>query len=231
MSILKELVSVNDPTVMFEANVPVELKAIVDAFPKHHGKAFQKLWGGQRLVWHGMPFFGDGEMGDAYVKAEDAAKAFIADGYDTEASLDIEGDVDGEGEQQDTVSWEVQFDPSNMQECYLGYDPTRDALYIGFDAWSDEQEFHDSFDEVFSRIFGEPYDGENDTHSMIFNEAWSQYKEEKLGFWGLIFEVTIDGNNEMTAEEALPPMAGGFYGATYALFKRQHAAVIDLRLD
>lgn len=230
MSILKELTSITDPTIMFEANVPVELKAIVDAFPKHHGKAFQKLWGGNRLMWHGMPFFANNELGDAYVKAEEAAEAFIADGYNTDARIDISGEVDGNDEHGD-VSWDVEFEAENKQECYLGYDPTRDALYIGFDAWSNEDEFHTAFDEAFQETWGVPYDSDNEEHAAIFSEAWAEYKEMKLGFWGLIFEITVDGNNEMTAEEALPPMTGGFYSGTFKLFKQNHPNVINLRLD
>lgn len=228
MSILKELLSLTEPNVLFEAEVPIELKDVIAAFPKHHTKALEKLWGGKRLVWHGKRFFDDGDLGPAYVEAEQAAEAYIADGYNTDANIDISGTVDGE-ENHGTVTWDVAFDKDEKQECYLGYDPTSDKLYIGFDAWSSEEEFNEAWDKEFEDTFGEPFDHENEEHAAIFKEAWDEYNTG-FGFWGLVFEITYDGN-EMTAEEALPPMMGGFYKGTMRLFKQQHPHVVDLRLD
>lgn len=230
MKILKELLGLTNPDMVFEAEVPVELSAIVQAFPKHHEKAFQKLWGGKRIVWHGKRFFDDGDLGPAYKEAEKAAEEYIKNGYNTDANLDISGEVDGE-EYHDTVIWDVQFSDDEKQECYLGYDPKRDTLFIGFDAWADEGEFNDAFDKAFEEMTGEEYNMENDEHQKIFNEAWEEYKTAGYGFWGLIFEISIDANGEMTAEEALSPMLGGFYKGMFKLFKQQNPNVIDLRLD
>lgn len=63
MSILQELLRLKEA-----GTVPVELRSVIASFPKHHQKALSQLWGGQRLVWHGMRFFDDGKLGEAYKK-------------------------------------------------------------------------------------------------------------------------------------------------------------------
>jgi hypothetical protein len=229
MSILKELLGLSDPDMLFEADVPLELKDVIAAFPKHHGKALQKLWGGKRLVWHGKRFFEDGELGAAYIEAEKAAEEYIENGYNTDANMDIGGMIDGE-EYDDSMSWDVQFESDEKQECYLGYDPKRDALYIGFDAWASDEEFNSAFDKAFEDMVGEEHDMDNDEHQAVYNKAWEEYKDGGFGFWGLVFEITME-DGTMVAEEALPPMAGGFYKGTMKLFKQQHPNVVDLRLD
>lgn len=229
MSILKELLGLTDPDMLFEADVPVELKDVIAAFPKHHGKALSKLWGGKRLVWHGKRFFEDGELGTAYIEAEKAAEEYIGNGYNTDANMDIGGTIDGE-EYDDSMTWDVQFESDEKQECYLGYDPKRDVLYIGFDAWASDEEFNSAFDKAFDEMVGEEHDMDNDEHQAVYNKAWEEYKDGGFGFWGLVFEISLEGD-EMVAEEALPPMTGGFYKGTMKLFKQQHPNVVDLRLD
>lgn len=232
MSILAELLKLRDPLSAFlaEAEAPVELKAVIDAFPKHHEKALRQLWGGKRLVWHGMPFFADGELGDAYVKAEEAAHEFLKneEGPEVDFTYDIEGPIDSD---EDFDSIDVRYNatitPRDTQECYLGYDPKRDVLYIGFDAWTDDDEFNEAWDKAFKRATGEDFDIDNDQHSKIFHDAWKKYQDERYGFWGLVYEV----DRHFNCEEALPPMVGGFYKGTFQLFKRQHSTVVDLRLD
>ena len=241
MSILSELIKLHDPlsALLAEAEAPVELKAVIDAFPKHHEKALSKLWGGKRLVWHGMRFFSDGELGEAYTKAEEAAEQYIADGYNTNVEMTVDtsdftpadaGDEDDDDDNDISdieVQWDVEFKEDDKQECYLGYDPKRDVLYIGFDAWSSEDDFNEAWDKAFEDATGEEYDGDNEEHQKLYDWAWEEYKSEGYGFWGLVFEIDRDFN----CEEALPPMAGGFYKGTYKLFKNNHPNVVDLRLD
>lgn len=223
MSILKELLGLT------EAHVSVELKDVIAAFPKHHAKALQQLWGGQRLVWHGMKFFEDDELGPAHVKAEQAAEEYIANGYSADVNMDIGGTIDGE-EYDDSMRWDVEFDKDEKQECYLGYDPQTDKLYIGFDAWVSEDEFNSAFDKAFEEMTGEEHNLDNEEHQKVFNAAWEEFKNENYGFWGLIFEISFDGEN-MEAEEAYPALPGGFYKGVFPSFKRQQPRVIDLRLD
>lgn len=232
MSILKELLGLSDPDMLFEANVPIELADIVKYFPKHHGKALEKLWGGNRLVWHGKRFFDDDGLGAAYTEAVEAAKAYVEDGYNTDVNLDIHGEVDGK-EFHDTMSWDVEFDLDDGQECYLGYDPKKDALYIGFDVGTKngDDEFNQAFDKTFEDATGALYDEENPEHEQIFSAAWKKYNSSNYGFWGLLFEINIDSNGNMTAEEAFQSMPGGFYKELFKIFKRSHPSIIDLRLD
>lgn len=231
MSILKELLGLTNPDMLFEADVPIELKDVIAAFPKHHTGALAKLWGGKRLVWHGMKFFEDDALGAAYIKAEEVAVAYMNDGYTTDANIDFSGEIDGE-EISDTVTWDVEFGErgTDHQECYLGYDPVHDKLYIGFDVWTSEDDFNSAWDKAFEEAAGADFDGDDTEHRKIFDDAWNNYKNEGMGFWGLVFEISYDGG-KMTAEEALPPMTNGFYKGLFKLFKQQHPRVIDLRLD
>jgi hypothetical protein len=236
MPVLQELLALRDPLRLNEAEVPVELKAVFDAFPKHHEKAFSKLWGGKRLVWHGERFFEDGDLGAAYKKAEEAAVAYINDGYNTDVNMeedvsDIADMDDGDG--QLDLHFDVEFGDQHggeRQECYLGYDPHKDKLYIGFDAWVSEDEFNSMFDSAFEEATGQSYDSDNEEHHNVFNNMWQEYQNEGYGFWGLVFEITND-HGEYTAEEATPALPGGFYKGVRKLFKSQHPNVIDLRLD
>jgi hypothetical protein len=228
MSILKELLGLTDPDMLFEADVPLELKDVIQAFPKHHGKALSKLWGGKRLVWHGMRFFDDNELGEAYDKAEKAAEEYIENGYNTDVHLDFNGTVDGE-DIDDTMTWDVQFSKDEKQECYLGYDPKRDVLIIGFDAWANEDEFNEAWDKAFEDAVGTEYDHENEEHEAMYKDVFDEYKNS-AGFWGLCFEISFDDGN-MTAEEALPPMSNGFYKGSYPVLKRQNPGIVDLRMD
>lgn len=217
MSVLKELLALR------EAEVPMELADIVKFFPNKHGEALQKLWGGKRLVWHGMRFFDEGGMGAAYEKVEEAAKAYIDDGYHAEASLEVNLP---DGESAD-VEWNPKFESDEVQEVYLGYDPKRDTLIIGFDAWTSDEEFNNAFDKTWEDETGDDHDMDEPEHQDAYNAVWKEYNDMNLGFWGLCFEVGPD----MEAGELFPPMAGGFYKETYPLLKRQMAHVIDLRLD
>lgn len=240
MLLLQELLAIHEAP-----EVPVELKDVIEAFPKHHGKALEKLWGGRKLVWHGDRFFDHNELGDAYQKSLDAAEEFINDGYEAEVHMHVNAEQlvashdDGEDEDNEQApgSADLSFqaglgdgDGGSRQECYLGYDPVKDKLYIGFDAWTSEDTFNEEFDKAFEEATGEEYDGDNEGHQEVFNAAWEEYKNEHLGFWGLVFEITHSGDTYQ-AEEAFPPMAGGFYKGMYNLFKRNHKNVIDLRLD
>jgi hypothetical protein len=228
MKTLKELLGLQDPDMLYEASAPVELKAVIDAFPKHHPAALAKLWGGKRLVWHGERFFDDDELGPAYIKAEAAAEEYCRDGYNTDANMDLHGEVDGE-EVNGSMTWDVQFD-DEKQECYLGYDPKKDKLYIGFDAWASDEDFNEAFEKEFKDMIGDDHDMDNDEHNKIYTEAWNEYQHGGFGFWGLVFEISHNGSS-YEAEEALPPMQGGFYRGSYKLFKQQHPSVVDLRLD
>ena len=234
MQLLKELLSLQE-----SPDVPVELKDIIKAFPQNHGKAIAKLWGTRRLVWHGMRFFDHDELGEAYKKAEDAVEEYMA-AEDVKVDLSLELDAaklvydneeDSDAPGHATIEWEAEVDFNDCQEVYLGYDPKKDKLYIGFDAWGNsdaEEAFNDAFEDAFEEATGTKFDDDNEEHQELHQEIWDQYV--KMGFFGLIFEIT-DMHGDFSAEEAMAPMNGGFYRGTYKTFKRNHPNVIDLRLD
>lgn len=230
MSILKELLE------LYEAEVPVELQKLVASYPTHHGKAIEKLWGGSRLVWHGERFFDHDDLGPAYKKAEEAALQKIDDGITTSTSVPIDAthyvaDIGKEDEETGhaDVEWEVEFERRDVQECYLGYDPKKDKLYIGFDAGVGEEGFNDAFDDAFEEATGESFDMDNSDHYDIYEASRSEFNANKLGFWGLLFEITNhDGHYEAEEIAAFPD---GFYKGVYPGFKRAHKDVVDLRLD
>jgi hypothetical protein len=218
MSILQELMTLLEEK-------PIELHDVIKYFPKHHGKALSKLWGGTRLMWHGDRFFGDGDLGPAYHKALEAAEKYMKDGYNTEVQMEVEG-PDGDSEE---MNIDVQFKDEEPQECYLGYSPKYDKLYIGFDCGVSESDFNDEFDRAFEQAHGESNDIDNEKHAAIFNKVWEDYKREKYSFWGLIFEITHDGE-KYQAEEFLPPDPGGFYHKMYRHLRSMHPDIVDLRL-
>lgn len=234
MLILRELLRLSDPLRLNEAEVPIELADLIKAFPNKHGKALQKLWGGKRLVWHGKRFFDDDNVGDAYDQAEEAAKEALRSGDPISINVQVDAhDMPGlqEGAQGSSeFDYTVELDPNqDIQEVYLGYDPKRDKLYIGFDAWAhDETTRDEEFDDAFKEATGEEFDIDNPDHYTVYNKMHNNMKD--TGFYGLLFEIT-DVGGEFNAEEAMPPMEGGFYRGTYPQFKRRNPHIVDLRLD
>jgi hypothetical protein len=242
MKLLAELLTLR------EGEVPIELEkwgrkiATSSASDKKSNLAFlnkllQKHWGNTRLTWHGDRFFDDGDLGQAYAKAEAAAKQFVDDGYSTTYEDSFYVDVQNPDDDNDSSSGEVElnieveFDSEDMQETYLGYSPKFDRLYIGFDASPKhlEDDFNNDWDKAFEDATGVAYDHDNEEHAAEFQKAWESFNSDG-SLYGLLFEVT-NHNGEYHAEEAWPPMKGGFYKHTYRDFKAQHPDIIDLRLD
>jgi hypothetical protein len=210
---------------------PIELRDVLEYFPKHHGKALEKLWGGSRLMWHGDRFFANNELGPAYEHSLNAATEFMKNDYETNVNMDIE---DSEGDVQ-SMEFDVHFNPEDGQECYLGYSPKHDTLLIGFDIGVSEDEFNEAFDNAFKEHHGEEHDMDHEDHQKIFSKVWEDYKRQKYNFWGVLFEITHGDNSQYVAEEAFPPMPGGFYGGgpngMYQQVKRHYPDVVNLRLD
>lgn len=238
MSILKELTTYE---YLLEApSVAIDIKKLfTDVPPKTSAAALKKLWGSQHLSWHGKRFFDDGELGPAYVQAEEAAREYLSNGEEDKIIGDVMVDLSPiKGELADDVDYDYEYefnatfedDESTLQECYLGYDPKRDVLYIGFDAWSTDEDFNKEWDDKFKEASGIKFDQDDPKHEKILDAAWKMYHTKQMGFYGFIFEIT-DSGGSMKAEMAHPPMTGGFYGGMYKMFKSQNPNVIDLRLD
>jgi len=249
MKLLQELLSLNEAP-----NVPIELeklgKKAVQSGDKSQMDFLQSMarkhWGGANLMWHGMRFFDqDGDTGPAYDKSIAAVEeAFDVDDIKAESSMYLnannyvaqqhsggdEHDDDmppGEAE----IEWEETFYFKECQEVYIGYSPKRDKLYVGFDAWGNDEEFNNAFDKAFEEATGEEHNLDKEEHDELYREVWKEYTDGKMGFYGLLFEIT-DHNGEFHAELAYDPMQGGFYRGVYKIFKRNEGAdVIDLRLD
>lgn len=234
MQLLKELLSLHEAPV-----APIELKDLIKAFPHQHEKAIRHLWGTPRLMWNGMKFFNNGDLGKAYTKSLDAVEeSMSSEDVEVELSLQLDASklVYDNSEDDDVpghamVEWNAGVDFNDCQECYVGYDPKKDKLYVGFDAsanYDAEQNFNEAFEDAFQEATGKSFDDSDEDHFEIHQELWDQYV--KMGFFGLIFEIT-DHGGVLSAEPAMAPMTGGFYRGTYKTFKRQHPNVIDLRLD
>ena len=235
MRLLKELLAIHEAP-----EVPVELKDIIAAFPKNHRKALEKLWGGRRLVWHGMRFFDHDELGEAYTKAEDAVKEYMdSEEIEVEHSISLnasqivqnEDDEDSDAPGHAEIEWTDKLEYEDMQEVYLGYSPKRDKLYIGYDAWGNSEEaFNEAFDEAFEEATGLEYDHDDEQHHEVYDGVWQEFKDDKRSFYGVIFEITDHGES-LHAAPVMVPLSDGFYRETYRSFKRQHPDVVDLRLD
>ena len=200
---------------------PVELKDIVKAFPSKASKAIDKLWGGPRLVYHGMQFFDGDGLGLAYEKAEEAAKAEMDD-HEVELSFHVGGT-----DELDMDDYNFTTKVEDAQECYLGYDPKHDVLYIGYDAWLDENDFNEKWDDEFKKATGKVFDMDDEEHQKVFDSAWEEWK--KMGGYGMLFRLTPRGK-AFSADVVLED-AGGFYRGIYRgpAFKR--LGLIDVRLD
>lgn len=232
MRLIKELLSLTEA-----ATVPVELSDLIKSFPSKHMDAIHKLWGTSRLVWHGDAFFSEGHaFGPAYEKALEAAKDYINDGYETDCHIaaDFSPEFSNKiAERADDYDFMAEFSESlggDGQECYLGYDPKEDTLYIGFDWGVDEESFNSGWDKYFEMVTGEDFDAEIESHEKVFDKAWKEYQHSGFGFFGLIFKIKNHAG-VYKAEEAMSPGLNGFYKNLYRDFKAQHPTVIPLRLD
>lgn len=218
MSLLKELFALSEAEVIGDNHV--ELADLIKNFPSQHKKAIEKLWGGPRLVWHNIPFFGSGDQ-DIYDLIRDAVKS-----YDNEDMIEVEfNDIDfGD----DTISLRYS-DPSNPekvgQECYLGYDAQEDCLYVGYDTSLDEEIFNQDWDEEFKKATGEEFEYDEPEHREAFEKAWEQYK--KMRPW-VMFKLELESadNFSVTVEHS---GLGGFYPEGHQRAKSM--GLIDLRLD
>ena len=239
MSILKELLTLHEAApVSLEKVAAKAYRAGAHPSEKEFAKhLFDKHWGKTTLYWHGDRFFENDELGAAYEKAEKAAVEVINDGYNADVNMEIDASALGDGGEDAPgmadFEWQAEFGDSQggeRQECYLGYDPVHDKLYIGFDAWISDENFNNDFDAAFEKAAGVDYDADIEEHHAVLDAAWEEYQKQ-YAQWGLVFEIT-NHNGVYSAEEAFPPMPGGFYRGMFKTFKQHRSpAIIDLRLD
>lgn len=223
MSILQELHNLSEATVPGE-NL-IELADLIKHFPNNHKKAIEKLWGGPRLSYHGVPFF-DGDN-DIYGLAAEAVKKWHEQGGSVELNLsDIVG-LNTEGEE---VSIEVNYDDNTInpevdgQEVYMGYDVSSDTLYIGYDVHFNEEMFNQEWDDAFKEATGIEFDYDDPAHSKAFSAAHKEF----IGLrpWVLFSLDWKDGSFEANDEYGSD---GSFYPAGHK--KTEELGLLDLRLD
>lgn len=222
MKLLTELHNLHEAELPDAVN-KIELADLVKHFPNNYKKAIAKLWGGPRLCWHDIPFFGPNDD-DITAKAADAVKAWGKDGTITIDLSSVTGEIDGED-----VDVEVNYDePINPeedgQEVYMGYDLTKDVLYAGYDVWHNEEYFNDEWDKAFKEATGEDFQIDNKEHYKLFEAAHKEFKDIKS--W-MLFELKLEGE-EFTASVSSSG-EGNFYpnGHTEAVDK----GIMDLRVD
>lgn len=201
---------------------PVEVRDIVDGrSPEMAKKYLRALWGKDRLTFQGKPFFGKGDtVYDDVHSALDAAKKLTnTDGIELTIEAPDAGDLEGFD-----FTWAARVD--DQQEVYLGYEPKGDVLWVGVDAWTNEESFNQAWDEEFEKHTGEEFDMENEDHDKMFKAVHKEFLE--MGFLGILYQLTGDPINSADQDVVMP---GGFYKGIYrgATFKSMN--LIDLRLD
>jgi len=217
-----------------EQSAPAELKDIVAGFPTKAKQAISALWGKDRLEYRGMKFFDKGELGAAYDKANEAVEKFIKDDkFMVDISIPVSDQSHVEAIDADSGfdAFEYEAEVADSQEVYLGYKKDEDKLYLGVDAWLEEESFNENWDKEFKRQFGTRFEYDEDSHQMLFNDIWKQYS--KMGFIGILFELTWNaGQDEFHVEDVQVSEPGkGFYQGIYNTSTFKGLNLIDMRLD
>lgn len=180
-----------------------ELAAIVKYFPNKHKTIIQQQAGKpHKLKYQGLDLFdeeGDGPALDAAtheVKRQVGAEEIKVDVLVTTplgADLEYEAPI------------------KDVQHVWTAYNPQNNTLLLGFDAWIDEEDFNAQWDKFFEEHTGEEFDYDNEEHERVFSQVHRNYM--KIGFYGLLFEVTIHHSLEVEVELRYYS-DGGFYKGT-----------------
>lgn len=195
---------------LFEAEEqkPVELTDIVKYFPNNAQKAAEKLLQNDRLVVNGKPFF------DYYHEVVLPRAEALAKKSEYELTFPIEGDL-----------VHVSVSADEVQEVYCGYSQKSGVFIVGFDVWTNNQDFDDAFEKHFHAVTGRQFDLDDDEET--YDEVWEAYKTQSMQG----FAVSIYPNGRVAEYEE--SFTGGFYkaGKAQASIKNVFPDVIDLRLD
>lgn len=220
---LTELVTLQEA-----ANEPVEIAALAAGFPTAGSKAISQMRDKNRLLFNTRPF--EDVYADAVEKAEGVKVSMELE----IPILDVDALEKLDAADWDNFSCDVEID--SAEEVYGGWSPqSPNCLFIGFDAWGNEDDFNDQFDRAFKRETGERYDHEDRRHEAVFNSVFKQFN--KLSKSAYLVKVTINSSGKPTAAEvAIAPddltTPGIFYQSMYkkdSSFKE--LKLVDLRLD
>jgi hypothetical protein len=204
-----------------DATAPLELRGVVASYPNTYMKVIRQFWGmdsARQLRYQGLPFFGeDGRT--AYDAIEAAVDRDLAGrGVDVDVEMDLSPmDMDR------THDYTYQAEISDKQEVYVGYDAGTDTLYVGFDVWTSEESFNESWDKQFLSATRQEFDNDDSAHNDVFEPVWKQIRDNM--FYGMLFSFDGESANEV---QSAP---GGFYKGIYrtAMFKSLN--LVNLRLD
>lgn len=202
---------------------PIELKDIYAAQKGKTEKAIDKLWGTDKLMYKGQLFFKgtDHDFGPVYEGAFKAAEKVFKK-FNTELVF-----------RHESKEVEVELGDRDSQEVYLGWSPTEDKLYMGFDAWLQDETnngINNAFDDMYHEATGDKYDP--DSKDTKYHKAWKEFSDSNL-FLGILVELTTTDGKKFTAD-IVESVGKGFYSGIYnsknnSEFKR--LKLIDLRLD
>ena len=208
--LLDELLSIIDSKSLQEAkNVePLEVKDAV--------KKSTKRLDLQNLTYKGQSFFTSSGFGPVYSGAIKAAEDLIKK---IKIPLDVIRPDDGSTEELD---FKLEVNP---QECYLGYSPASDDLYIGFDCVIDVSETWDKWCD------DEGFDDSDRKIEIGLNKSWKEISK-KTAFGILLKLKTTDGKTFKAEDiDSVDGVGGGFYRTCYKSPAFKRLKLVDLRLD
>lgn len=188
-----------------DKNKTYEIRDVVEFFPKGKEKLLRKFWGFDGgLTYKGQLLFTKGDLGPAYEGADKAAEKYINDPDKFYVM----------------VYNKLEIPAHDAQECYLGYDPKDNSLWIGYDVWLDEETFNQEFDKAYPR---------EDVEGKVFKEAWEEFKN---AFTGVLLPLkSTDGKKFKVVASKTIERPGGFYSGIYNRNDTKKLGLIDLRLD
>jgi len=212
---------------------PVEIKDVIAHFPSKYKKVLQVLWGTHRLTYKGQQLFTGREssmddtaadLGPVYMGAIHAAEKAMKKmtvPVDIQGMPDVLLNDENVRRKHGNLESEIESEIDESQECYLGYDPKHDQLYIGFDCWLNDEAYNE---------FANQFDDSNPEIEKALNKVWKEFNEKK--FQGELFKLTSsDGKNFKAEEDDSVSGPGGFYKAVYKSPGFKRLGLVDLRLD
>jgi len=215
---------------------PVSVEDLVKFFPSKHKQAIEKLWGLDRLTYKGKQFFDEGSgFGPVYTGAMEAGKQAaknetIEFQFDPSQTTNHDHRAliqDAEDSGKDIPSFEVDIKLDDMQEVYLGYQPSSGNLYIGFDAWADTVD-----DKIDEYLDGLDVDDDNIRDAI---DSSIQLALKDFGFFGVLVELKSTDGVRFTANEVIVEPRGFYRGihnsSAHGSSAFKHLKLIDLRLD
>lgn len=214
-----------------ENTKPAELKDIVQLYPTKARQAILAMSKKGRVLYNGKPLFDvGGDFSNLFHVADEYASRYVKElEFEKSIPLDIELEDDKYWESYD---FEIRVD--DAQEVYLGYRPSDNCLYIGYDVWLDENDFNENWDKQFKKNLGEEFDNDNEQHEKIFNKAWEYYKKHSAND-GVLFKLVPSGQGFKAYEELkssdLGDKGGMFYEGIHRTPQFKTLGLVDIRLD